>query len=125
MAKIEPINIGMFNVTGISNIREIIDDVNQNITRIQSAGSEHTAQILSEMGREILTDPRLEKQARRAAIVTFQTFAHEAALPAAERHPAIVKTTLAYFPPLLNTSLDARKYFEVHLGDLRRFFDIA
>ena len=125
MAKVEPIIIGMLNVTGIPNIREIVDDINQSIDQIRNARGERIAQILRELGQEILTDPRMDNQARQETIENLRTLAREASLPSAQRQLGAVKDALASIPSLLSTSLNIRNYFQVHLGDLRGFFGIA
>ncbi len=125
MATVKPIIIGTLNVTGIANLRKIVDDINRSIGQVQNAGNDQIAETLREIGQAILTDPRLETHARRAAILTFQTFAREASLPFADRHPAVVKTALTHIPSLLNTSLDMLNHFDVRSKDLERFFGIS
>ena len=124
MAKVEPITISTSDVTGIANIREIVDDINQSINQLQKVGNEWIAEILKEIGQAVITDPRLENQPRQATIKTLQNLAHEASLPSAKRRLGDVKFGLAYLSLMLNTSLNALNYLQVHLRDLKRFFDI-
>ncbi len=125
MARVGPITIGALNLTGIANLPKIVNDINRNIDRIQNAGSDQIAGILREFGQAILADPRLERRERQATIETLQRLIREAAYPAAKRHLGIVRGALAYIPMLLSTSLDTFNYFQVHLADLRKFFDVS
>ncbi len=124
MAKIEPITIGTLNLTGIENLPKVVNQINQSIDRIQSAGDEHIGEILREIGQAVIVDSRLEKGARQAIVMILRTLAHEASLSPAKRNPEVVKTTLAFIPALMDTSLDVLNYFHVHLDDLREFFGI-
>ena len=124
-AEVEPITIDTSDRTGISNIRWIVRNINQSITLIQDSGDEQVAEILKEIGKAVINSPRVEKQAGQAVIESLRTLAWEASLPSAERRLGIVKASLAYIPMLLSMDLDTLNYFEVHLGDLRKFFNIS
>ncbi len=125
MARVSLIAVGALNLTGIANLRQIVDDINQCIDLIQDSGDDRIAEILTEIGKGILQDPRLENQARQEVMENLRLLAWEASLPHMERHLGIVKAALAYIPSLLTTSLDIFNYFTVHSGDLRTFFDIS
>ncbi len=124
MDRVKPITLGTLNVTGIPNIHEIVRDINQSIERMQNTRGERIAEILRELGREILTDPRMDKQEGREAIENLRVLAQEASLPSAERQLETIKDALAHVPSSLIASLDIFNYFQVHLEDLRRFFGI-
>ncbi len=124
MARLEPITIGTLNLTGIETLPKIVDQINQSIDQIQSAGDEHIGEILREMGQAVIADPRLEKRARRAIVIILRTLAYEASLSPAKRQLEVAKTALAFIPPLLDTSLDVLNYFHVHLDELRQFFGV-
>lgn len=57
MAKVEPITISTSDVTGIANIREIVDDINQSINQLQKVGNEWIAEILKEIGQAYYRSP--------------------------------------------------------------------
>ncbi len=125
MARVGPITIGALNLTGIANLRQIVDDINQCIDLMKDAGDDQAAEILTEIGRGILTDARLEKQACQEALENLRMLAWEGSLPGVERHIGVVKASLAYIPSRLITSLDTFNYFQVHLADLRSFFGVS
>jgi hypothetical protein len=124
MSKIGPIIIGKLNVTGIANLREIVNDINQSIDQVQNAGNEQIAEILREISQAVITDPRFEKQPPQATIETLRTLAREASLAPEKRHLGTVKFGVAYLSLMLNTSLNVLDYLQVHMADLRKFFGI-
>jgi hypothetical protein len=93
------------------------------VNRIQNAGCKQMAEILSEIGQQVLADSCLENQARQETIESIRTLAWEASLPSAERDLEVVNAALAYIPSLLIPSLPIYNYFQGHLQDLRKFFD--
>ena len=124
MARIQPITIDTPNVNEIANLREIVDDINQCIDWIQNTGGERVAEIIREMGQRILTGSRLEKQALHVVMENVRMLAWEASLPREDRRLRATNAALSYIPPLLITSLDVLDYFQAHLEDLKKFFDI-
>ncbi len=122
MTRVGPIIIRSPKATGITNIREMVGDINRCVHRIKSAGDERIAEILTEIGQGILADPRLDNQTRQETIENLRTLAWEASIPSAQRQLGVVKAALAYIPSLLRMSPDVLNYF--HLRDLRRFFGI-
>ncbi len=125
MARVGPITIGALNLTGIPNLLQIVDDINQCIDLMKDAGDDQPAGILTGIGQGIITDARLEKKACQEALENLRMLAWEGSLPDVERHLGLVKAALAYIPSLLVTSLDTFNYFQVHLAELRTFFGIS
>jgi hypothetical protein len=119
------IAISPFQIGGVANFGDIVHDINQYIDLIHSAGDEKAAQILTGIGKGILTDPRLDNPTRKEAMENLQLLAWEASLPFADRRLGVVKGALAYLLVLLTSSLDALNCLHKHLADLRAFFDIA
>ncbi len=125
MHKRPPITIGSFHAPNLADFGKALGQINQYVKQVQNAGSEGIAEILRVIILEVITDPRLEGKARWKAIKNLRTLAREASLHPAKRHLKTVRGALATIPRSLITSLDIFSYFQVHLADLRKFFNIS
>jgi hypothetical protein len=123
MIEAKPITVGVYNRTGIANIREIVGNINQSIILIQNGGDDQIADILKDIGEAVITDPSMEQHARQTAIEILRMLAWEASVPPAERRLGMAKAALTFMPMYLSPHV--LNYFGAHVENLRKFFKIS